>query len=166
MYMPTIKVILATKNQQSIIAQLYELYTYEMTYLADFDINETGFYGYKALPSYWIDTNKFPYLVWVDNKLAGFVLVQQGSPIENNPNIWDVAEFFIMHKFRKKGISQSVAITIFKMKKGTWQVRVWDGNKRAHIFWDKVIATYSKKQIIPTKRQEDEHDLIYTFNSN
>ena len=35
-----IQIIKASLEQKSTIAQLYELYTYEMTDLADFDIND------------------------------------------------------------------------------------------------------------------------------
>ena len=104
-----IEIIAASLEKKPIIAQLYELYTYEMTDLADFDINDNGYYGYKELPLYWNDSNKHPYLVWVNKKLAGFVLVQKGSPIDANPDVWDIAEFFIMRKFRKKGIGRFVA---------------------------------------------------------
>ena len=44
-----IKITPASIEQQSVIAQLYELYTYEMTDLADFDINVSGYYGYSDL---------------------------------------------------------------------------------------------------------------------
>ena len=47
-----IQVIPAEFEQKPIIAQLYELYTYEMTDLADFDIGDNGFYGYNELPLY------------------------------------------------------------------------------------------------------------------
>lgn len=53
-----------------------------MTDLADFDINDNGYYGYDDLPLYWKDLNKHPYTVWVNNKLAGFVLIQKGSLIK------------------------------------------------------------------------------------
>lgn len=58
-----IEVISATNQQASVIAQLYELYTYEMTDLADFDIKDNGFYGYDDLPLYWQDKDKYPYLI-------------------------------------------------------------------------------------------------------
>ncbi len=167
--MPTldIQILNATVVQKPVIAQLYELYTYEMTDLADFDIHDNGYYGYDELPIYWEDPNKHPYLVWVNNKLAGFVLIQKGSPIKADPDIWDVAEFFIMRKFRKKGIGQVVALQIWKRLSGTWQVRVWDNNIAAHSFWDKAIKKFSKKSITPVKIIYQGHDglLVYQFES-
>ena len=160
-----IEIIAASLEKKPIIAQLYELYTYEMTDLADFDINDNGYYGYKELPLYWNDSNKHPYLVWVNKKLAGFVLVQKGSPIDANPDVWDIAEFFIMRKFRKQGIGRFVAQYIWSQFDGSWQVRVWDNNKVAHAFWAAAIEKYLKKSLIPTKMKYQGHDglLVYRF---
>ena len=162
-----IQIIKASLEQKCIIAQLYELYTYEMTYLVDFDINDNGYYGYDDLPLYWQDPHRHPYLVWVNKKLAGFALVQKGSPIETDPDVWDIAEFFIMCKFRKKGIGQFVAKQIWSEFNGSWQVRVWDNNKTAHSFWDTVIEEFVRKPVIPIKRVYQGHDglLVYRFDS-
>ena len=162
-----IRVIPASLEQAPIVAQLYELYTYEMTDLADFDINDNGYFGYDELPLYWKDSNRHPYLVLVNKKLAGFVLIQNGSPIEIEPDIWDVAEFFIMRKYRKKGVGQFVIQQIWRELKGQWQVRVWDNNKTAYVFWETVIGNFTKKIIIPTRRKYQGHDglLVYKFYS-
>ena len=73
-----IQIMPAEIEQQPVIKQLLELYTYEMTDLADFDIHDNGYFGYDDLPLYWQDPNRYPYLVWVNKKLAGFVLIQKG----------------------------------------------------------------------------------------
>ena len=165
---PKIQITPASIEQQSVIAQLYELYTYEMTDLANFDINNNGYYGYSDLPLYWTTPNRYPYLIWVNNKLAGFVLIQQGSPIDDdNPDIWDIAEFFIMRKFRKKGIGQFVAQSIWASHPGSWQVRVWENNTTAHQFWNNNIEQFMKKTVNPLRitYQGDEGLLVYKFAS-
>lgn len=165
--MSTIQILPASFEQQQVIAQLYELYTYEMTDLADFDIHDNGYYGYKDLPLYWIDHNRHPFLIWVNNKLAGFALVQKGSPITNEPNVWDIAEFFIMRRFRQKGIGRFVANQLWQQFKGDWQIRVWDNNKIAYDFWDSAIEGFTKKVIRPLKQVYQGHDglLVYKFHS-
>ena len=162
-----IQVISASLEQALIIAQLCELYTYEMTDLADFDINDNGYFGYEELSLYWEDSNRYPFLVFVNKKLAGFVLIQKGSPIEISADTWDVAEFFIMRKYRKKGVGQFVIQEIWTKFKGRWQVRVWDNNRVAHAFWDAVIGDFSRKQVIPERREYQGHDglLVYKFDS-
>ena len=162
-----IQITRASTEQEQVIAQLYELYTYEMTDLADFDINDNGYYGYPDLPSYWKDPNKYPYLVLVNKKLAGFVLIQKGSPIDDDPNIWDIAEFFIMRKFRKQGIGGLVAQDLFGKFKGRWQIRVWNNNEVAYAFWNNIITRFATKSVVPTKQVYQGHDglLVYKFHS-
>jgi predicted acetyltransferase len=161
-----IQIIPAKIEQQPVIKQLLELYTYEMTDLADFDIHDNGYFGYDDLPLYWQDHNRYPYLVRVNKKLAGFVLIQKGSPVENDPEVWDVAEFFIMRKFRNHGVGQLVAQQIWREFNGRWQVRVWDNNKIAHAFWETVIGRFSNKPIAPIRIDYQGHTgLIYKFNS-
>jgi len=162
-----IQIITAKIEQQPVIKQLLELYTYEMTDLADFDIHDNGYFGYDDLPLYWQDHNKYPYLVWVKKNLAGFVLIQKGSPVENDPEVWDVAEFFIMRKFRNHDVGQFVAQQIWREFNGRWQVRVWDNNKIAHAFWETVIGRFSNKPIAPIRKDYQGRTglLIYKFNS-
>lgn len=167
MKIDNIEIIKARSDQQSVIAQLYELYTYEMTDLVDFDIKDNGYYGYEDLLLYWKDSSRYPYLIWVNQKLAGFVLLQQGLPSETDtpPDVWDVAEFFIMRKFRKKGIGQYVAQYIWQKFKGPWQVRVWGNNEPAHAFWRAAIEIFSGKTATPYKQVCDgEYELfVYRF---
>ena len=163
-----IQTIPASLEQASVIAQLYELYTYEMTDLADFDIHDNGYYGYDELPLYWTDPSRYPYLIWVNKKLAGFVLIQKGSPIKDNPDIWDMAEFFIMRKFRKKGVGQVVVQKVLTQFPGPWQIRVWSNNTTAHAFWQAVIERFLKRSIVPISQTYQGHDglLVYCFNSS
>lgn len=163
----TIQITPASIQQQAVIAQLYELYTYEMTDLADFDINDDGYYRYQELPLFWSTPNRYPYLILVDNKLAGFALIQQGSPIDDAPDVWDIAEFFIMRKFRKKGIGQFVAKSVWEAHPGLWQIRVWENNLVAHQFWNNIVKNFTKKSILPERVTYQGHDglLVYKFKS-
>ncbi|HCA89133.1 MAG: GNAT family N-acetyltransferase [Legionellaceae bacterium] len=114
----------ATIEQKPILANLLELYAYDFTEFFHFDIGDNGFYGYKYLPLYWIEPTRFPYLIYVNNKIAGFILVQQGSPISPDSTVWDIAEFFVMKRYKNQGIGTLAACNIWKQFKGQWQVRV------------------------------------------
>ncbi|MCC2645027.1 MAG: Acetyltransferase, family, partial [Burkholderiales bacterium] len=139
---------------------------YDFTEFCDFDIGENGFYGYEYLPLYWRDQNRFPFLIYVDNKLAGFVLVQKGSPISEETQIWDIAEFFIMKKYKKRGIGTIVAHKIWQQFNGYWQIRVLTGNQIACSFWLQAIKKFTSS--IPTKvdiKVKDEDWIVYKFES-
>ena len=86
-----IEVVRATIEQKPMLANLLELYAYDFTELWGFDIGDDGFYGYEQLPLYWTESTRFPYLIYVDKKIAGFILVQKGSPISDDKEVWDVS---------------------------------------------------------------------------
>jgi hypothetical protein len=91
-----VEVVKATIEQNPVLANLLELYAYDFTEFCDFDIGDDGFYGYEHLPLYWTEVTHFPYLIYVDNKIAGFILVQKGSTISDDTTVWDISEFFVM----------------------------------------------------------------------
>lgn len=132
----------ASISQKPILANLLELYAYDFTEYCDFDIGDDGFYGYKDLSLYWTDENKLPYLVYCDSKIAGFVLIQKILSISGSSEVWDVAEFFVMRKYRRNGVGARIAFDIWNKFKGQWQVRVLTNNKIASAFWPKIIKNF------------------------
>ena len=161
-----IELIKATIDQKPILANLLELYAYDFTEFCDFDIGDDGFYGYERLPLYWTESTRFPYLIYVDKKIAGFVLVQKGSPISDDVSVWDISEFFVMKKYKRHGVGTAAALNIWQQFKGPWQVRVLVSNPIANSFWLKAIRKFSAGTPNETKAIiEGEHWIIYTFES-
>lgn len=159
----TLKILRASLEQKPILANLLELYAYDFTKHCDFDIGDDGFYGYKYLPLYWSDENRLPYLVYVNEKIAGFVLVQKMECVDDT-FIWDISEFFIMQKYKRKGIGQQVAKKIWRMLDGPWQVRVLTGNSIACLFWDKTIRQYAEQEpVVQIKIINNEEWKVYQF---
>lgn len=161
-----IEIIPAKIEQKPIIANLLELYAYDFTEFFDFDIGDNGFYGYEWLHLYWTEPNRFPYFIYVDEKLAGLVLVQKGSPISDDKEIYDIAEFFIMRKYKRKKIGTNVAIKVWEMFKGNWQVRVLFENKIACSFWLNTIEKFTGNKVLATERKiKNDLWLVYQFES-
>ena len=57
-----------------------------------------------------------------------------------------IAEFFIMRKYRRRGIGCAVACQIFDRFPGKWEVQQMVSNQRAQFFWRRVIAHYTNGQ--------------------
>lgn len=49
-----------------------------------------------------------------------------------------------MKKYRRKGIGEYVAVHLFDLYPGKWEVRELSTNTVAQSFWRKVIAQYTK----------------------
>lgn len=89
---------------------------------------------------YWSEPDTFPFLVYINDELAGFVIInKQGSESAVDFNM---AQFFILRKFKNKSISKQIAVTCFNDFSGKWVI-VMPDNKGAYQFWKSVISQYA-----------------------
>jgi predicted acetyltransferase len=136
---PGVEVLPAAPEQEPVLANLLELYAHDFSPYLDLRLQPDGRFGYPSLPLYWREESRFPFLVKVDGHLAGFALVSRGSRISGEPRVWDMAEFFIVRGYRKRGIGAAVAREIWRRFPGAWEVRVLESNQPARAFWAAAI---------------------------
>jgi predicted acetyltransferase len=138
-----VEVIAATLDQRFVLANLFELYAHDFSDFHDVDVGEEGRFGYPQLALYWSDASRLPFLVRVKGKLAGFVLVKRGSELSDDPAIWDIAEFFILRRYRGRGIGSEVAHQVWRRVPGRWEIRVMESNQAGCEFWQRAIAGFA-----------------------
>lgn len=138
-----IEIQLISVEQKSVLVQLMELYNYDFSEYEDININEYGYYGYSHIDDYWNEDGRFPYFIRVDGKLAGFVLVNGHCRYISGPDAHSMAEFFVMRKYRRKGIGSYAAKETFDRHRGQWEVLQISNNVRAQRFWKSVISEYT-----------------------
>lgn len=56
---------------------------------------------------------------------------------------YNVAEFFVMNVFRRKGIGEVAARRLFALFPGQWEIAVMRANLPAIAFWRSVVASVS-----------------------
>lgn len=140
---PGIRVLHAPAEQQKTVANLLELYAHDFSEFIDLQLKPNGRFGYPDLSRYWSEEGRFPFLVTVDGHLAGCVLVARGSRIGADRWVWDMAEFFIVRRYRKRGIGVAVAHEIWRRFPGPWEVRVLESNLPARAFWRAVVRAFA-----------------------
>ena len=84
-----IQLELAVREQSPILANLLELYAHDFSEFHPLDIGSDGRFGYKHLPLYWSESNRYPFLIRFDGNLAGLALVKRGSEISDSQDVWD-----------------------------------------------------------------------------
>jgi predicted acetyltransferase len=129
------KLIRAFQEHEEVIKNLMQFYMYDFSEFIDCDVEADGlFEAYPYLEDYWKEEkHRFPYIIIKDEKYIGFVLARF---IESEKrNYFSIAEFFIMKRYRREGVGKSIAMQVFNLHKGQWQ-----------IFWNKVIDEYTKGQ--------------------
>jgi predicted acetyltransferase len=140
---PGIEVVPAAPEQERVLENLLELYAHELSGLADLQLGPNGRFGYPGLSRYWRDEGRFPFLIQVDGHLAGFVLVSKGSRVSADPQVWDMDEFFVVRRYRKRGVGAAVAREIWRRFPGPWEVRVLEINRPVRAFWRAAIGAFT-----------------------
>jgi predicted acetyltransferase len=139
-----IEVTPASVNERPILRHLMELYQYDFSEYDNADVSPMGLFDYPYLDHYWVEPERTPFLVRVNGNLAGFVLVARFNYLTGLKDTWVMAEFFILRKYRRKGIGEHVARFIFDQFPGAWQVGQIYENKSATTFWRNVINRYTQ----------------------
>ena len=154
-------------SQKSILRQMMEFYCYDFSEMLGLELNEHGWYGYKYLDLYWLEEDRHPFFVKVDDNYAGFVFINKHFKILADPNGHTIAEFFILRKYRQQGIGREVARQMFEQFSGKWEVSVVMKNVAALSFWEKVIQTYASGNIETHVFDPEKNPRkVYIFKSN
>ena len=137
------ELIEAKEEDKNIIYNLMQLYTYELDFFEDkttsFELLENGLFKIsKYVDLYWKEEERHPFILKYDGKLAGFVLERF-----NEEEMYEIAEFFVLNKYRKLGAGTFMANAMFNKYKGKWEIRTLLKNKPAQNFWRKVVKNVS-----------------------
>ncbi|MDQ2710794.1 MAG: GNAT family N-acetyltransferase [Acidobacteriota bacterium] len=146
-----IQVIPAVAEQEPILANLLELYAHDFSEFYNLELGPDGRFGYRKLPLYWSEPGRHPFLVRIDGELAGLVLVKRGSEISGDQTVWDMAEFFVVRRYRRRGIGTEIANEVWRRYPGFWEVRVMDLNRPARHFWKRAISMFTGETSRPVR---------------
>jgi len=151
----------ASREEKYLLRNLMELCQHDYSEFNPEDVNEHGLFGYTYLDHYWTEPERHPFLVRVDSKVAGFVFVRRLDEVPTHT----IAEFFILRKYRRRGIGQIVAYHIFDLFPGKWNVRQETGNLPAQAFWKKAIAHYTNNAYQEEETEQGPVQEFYTPDS-
>jgi predicted acetyltransferase len=144
----------ATARDAPLLGNLLELYIHDLSEAFPvIELGADGRFGYEKLPLYWTEPKRrFPFLIRLGARVAGFVLVTLGSPGSDDPDVHDVAEFFVLRRHRRSGVARRAAFSVWDRFPGRWIVRVSEGNIDALPFWTRVIAEYTRGAATESRR--------------
>ena len=161
-----VEVVSARPEQESILANLLELYAHDFSEFHGVELGDDGRFGYKHLALYWSEPGRYPFLIKVDGRLAGLALVKRGSEVSRRADVWDMGEFFIVRGFRRRGIGMKAAHQVWRKFLGSWEVRVMESNRAALPFWQRAVAAFQGEAIQPARIEKDgESWYVFEFES-
>lgn len=135
----------AALADHSTIQNMGRFYVYDMSeylgHLEGWEMPEDGLYECIDFKKYFEQKDSYPFLVRKGKELAGFVIIDKKGSDDNID--FNMAQFFILRKFKGCGVGKYVAQTCFDKFKGTWEVMVLPGNTGAYTFWKRSIQDYT-----------------------
>ena len=137
-----LRIVEAKKEDRNTLMNLLEKYLYEFSQWDLNEVDENGLYGYEYLDCYFEEERRYPYLLMVDDKIAGMVLVSDHPEVPEEDTDFCMSEFFIMNKYRRKGYGKEAVFKIFDMHRGKWQLKRHPHNLGSVTFWNKVVDEY------------------------
>lgn len=141
-----LELIPAPPDQQPILANLLELYLHDFSEFHHLRVDPNGRFGYPNLPLYWSDPDRHAFLIKINNKLAGFALIKKVPHASTGQSPWDMAEFFILRRYRRSGMGTRAAHEVWNRFPGPWQVRVMHSNTSALHFWKHAIRKFTGRR--------------------
>jgi predicted acetyltransferase len=128
-------------EEREILRNLLQYYIYDFSEFMDLHVEDNGKFSDYPLDDYWTEGDRFPYLITLNGKNAGFVLARLIH--RDDDSYFSIAEFFIMKSYRRAGLGKLVAKDIFTMHKGQWEVYQIDNNVPAQHFWKNAIEEFT-----------------------
>ncbi len=158
----TLEVRLIPETDRPQIERMLDHYLRELSRYREIPVGANTAAAYPYLDAYWSDPDRFPFGLWLDGELAGFVLVRRKSPARGR--VWQVAEFYVKPEHRRRRVGTRAAATIWRRHPGEWELEVMRRNKGADRFWAKTITEHATAPPRVRKtRAADGRRKVYRF---
>jgi predicted acetyltransferase len=135
-----VALVAAGSEAAETVRNLNQLYLHDLSEGAGWDVAEDGRFAEEDVAGYWQDPRCHPFLLRVDGRLGGFAVVDGYSHLSGRSGIRDVAEFFVLRRYRRTGVGRRAAGLLFDRFPGRWEVRQLPGNTAATAFWLSTIT--------------------------
>lgn len=134
----------ATAGDVPALRRLMQLYLYDLGTIDGWDIGDDGLFGSaERIESFWTEEGRRTFLIRADGALAGFVMIRDGGARFAGAGTRELSEFFVMRKYRRRGVGTRAATAVFDMFPGRWEVDQLASNVEAQAFWRGVIGRYT-----------------------
>lgn len=144
-------------EHKAVLRNLMELCQHDYSAFNRAEVNVHGLFEYPYLDHYWTEAGRYPFFIRVADRLAGFVLIRA-----LDAGTYELAEFFVLRRYRGQRIGQQAAHRVFDQFPGAWHVGQEAGNRPAQRFWRMVIGRYTGGAFI---EEAGENGPVLRFNA-
>jgi predicted acetyltransferase len=160
-----VELVETTAGDRPVVENLAHFCAYDFSELLSRDVGEDGTFG-AAVPGLrrgcWEDPRRHTFLLRAAGKLAGSAIVEDHSEPPGAANRWEMGEFFILRRYRGRGVGERAARILFDRFPGRWVVYTLPQNAAAQVFWRTIIDRYTAGQFV-AERLDGFGSLGYTW---
>ncbi len=139
----------AREKDTKLIDSLFQLFAHDMSATTPIDVNEFGrFPDVDGLDLYTDSDLYISHIILVDEKVAGLSVVR-------HDDINYLRHFFILRKYRNKGLAYKAASELFDLLEGSFRISTMDHNENAIGFWERTLDKYTKNNYKKMRRVDD-----------
>lgn len=144
-------------DKKDILYNLLQFALYDGSMYIENQLNEKGEFNYTWFDNYFTDNDREAFFIKNEDNYLGFVMINEN--LKFNDLGKSVAEFLIMPQYRRNHIGKRVAMEIFDMYRGIWEIEPIENSIEAYNFWKKTIQEYTDDEY------ETKNDKIFIFNN-
>lgn len=128
------EVIPVLESEKAQLRSLLRDYIRELSAYDPSLVTVDGVYDYEIPDLYWTEPTHRPFWLKADGEAAGFALVRRVADGHT-----EMAEFYVLPKFRRKGVGLLGARTVIANFSGPWELSEYLANPGSIAFWHKVL---------------------------
>jgi len=146
-------------EQKNMLENLMTLFLHDLSeYADDIKIDSTGLHRFDVLDLFFEKEGLTPFFIQSEGEILGFILIQSGSYTNPEHADYVMNSFFILRRYRGKGIGTAVALKFFALYPGRYCCSQLKSNVPAVRFWKNV---YAKNNVdVYELEREDEGNLL------
>lgn len=152
-----IELVQVADAHRTLLWNLHQKYLYEMTAFYADTMDAEGNYHYGYFDAYFSEPERMAFLIYADDALAGFAMVNPHSYIGETPD-HVLAEFTVFPMYRRHGLALEAARCILDRLPGRWEIKYNEKNIPAKRLWNKVAEPYQ-----PIQHRYSENETVLAF---
>lgn len=133
---PRINIEQVAECDREVLWRYLQFYIYDMSRFTGAQPDD-GVFPYRHFDAYWREGERSS--AWwakVAGEIAGFALVR----LDDADGRHEVAEFFILNRWRRRGVGLAFARQLMSRFPGPWKLHQLANNAPAIAFWHRVLA--------------------------
>ncbi len=133
----------AEPDDAAVLGSLLQLYLHDFSEVDGHDVDDSGRFAYDGLARGGeVDRWRDACLIYASiGRLADARSARR--PALGPGACWSIAEFFVMRKYRRRGVGARVAAEVFRRFPGRWEVSPVAANAAAQSFRRAAVGRYT-----------------------